>query len=146
MNLFPILLSLLFLRFVYILLLSLSLHSDFRAIQEWAKIAQADGTPCILQLSHPGRMAPMLVEGLATISASAVPVQLVDTWIEKRAVKKIFGEVRAANEEDIELVKHQFLNGAMVAKASGFAGIQIHAAHGFLVRRSSALQQQYSDE
>lgn len=55
--------------------------------REWAKIAQAEGTPCIVQLAHPGRMSPAGAGNrpadMQTMCPSSVPVKLGDTWLDK---------------------------------------------------------------
>ena len=55
--------------------------------REWAKIAQERGTPCIVQLAHPGRMSPAGAgerpAGVMPICPSSVPVKLGDTWLDK---------------------------------------------------------------
>ena len=81
--------------------------------------------------------AGVRLESEQAICPSVVPVQLVDTWIEKRAVKKLFGIPRECTHEDIESVKQSFLTGALVARAAGFAGAQLHNAHGFLLSQAS---------
>ncbi|KAH7305608.1 hypothetical protein BKA65DRAFT_578458 [Rhexocercosporidium sp. MPI-PUGE-AT-0058] len=55
---------------------SASLSSPhFESWKEWAQIAQSGGTPCIVQLAHPGRMSPIgagnlnLYEALLTVNS-----------------------------------------------------------------------------
>ena len=44
-----------------------------------------------------------------------------------------FNKPRAANEEDIKAVIHAFAHAAEYLEKSGFDGIQLHAAHGYLL-------------
>jgi 2,4-dienoyl-CoA reductase-like NADH-dependent reductase (Old Yellow Enzyme family) len=49
----------------------------FSKWKEWAQLAQAAGTPCIVQLAHPGRMSPAGAgnrpSDMEAICASSVP-------------------------------------------------------------------------
>lgn len=100
--------------------------------KEWASIAQAHGTPCIVQLAHPGRMSPkgagIRPDDLQPICPSSVPVELGDRWIDKKAVELALGTPREATLADIDEAVEAFVIGAKVAEAAGFAGIQIHGA------------------
>ncbi|MCJ1405093.1 hypothetical protein MMC11_008319 [Xylographa trunciseda] len=55
----------------------------FSKWKRWAKIAQARGSPCIVQLAHPGRMSPAGAGNrpadMMPICPSSVPVKLGDT-------------------------------------------------------------------
>lgn len=100
--------------------------------KEWATIAQAHGTPCIVQLAHPGRMSPkgagIRPDDMPSICPSSVPVELGERWIDKKAVELALGTPREATLEDIDEAVEAFVVGAQVAQAAGFAGVQIHAA------------------
>lgn len=103
----------------------------------WASIAQKDGTPCIVQLAHPGRMSPagagIRPAGMAPLCPSAVPVALGDSWLDKLALEKVLGTPKAMSVEEIDEVVAMFVRGAVVARDAGFAGCQLHGAHGFLL-------------
>ena len=66
----------------------------FSKWKEWARLAQAAGTPCIVQLAHPGRMSPAGAGNrpgdMSTICASSVPVQLGDGWLNKKVCYRGF--------------------------------------------------------
>jgi 2,4-dienoyl-CoA reductase-like NADH-dependent reductase (Old Yellow Enzyme family) len=100
--------------------------------KEWASIAQAKGTPCIVQLAHPGRMSPkgagLRPDDMPPICPSSVPVQLGDRWIDKKAIEMMIGTPREATLQDIDEAVEAFVVGAKVAEAAGFKGVQIHAA------------------
>lgn len=102
------------------------------AWKEWASIAQSKGTPCIVQLAHPGRMSPkgagIRPHDMPTICPSAVPIQLGDRWVDKKAIELMLGDPRAATLQDIDEAVEAFVVGAKVAEAAGFKGVQIHGA------------------
>ena len=60
----------------------------FRNWKRWAEISQEAGTPCIVQLAHPGRMSPAGAgnrpAGMPAICPSSVPVELGDGWLNKK--------------------------------------------------------------
>jgi 2,4-dienoyl-CoA reductase-like NADH-dependent reductase (Old Yellow Enzyme family) len=107
--------------------------------REWASIAQKYGTPCIVQLAHPGRMSPAgagnRLADMPALCPSSLPVKIGmgEGWLDKLALDKLLGTPKAMTLEEIDEVVEMFLNGARVAKEAGFAGVQIHGAHGFLV-------------
>ncbi|KAI9875447.1 MAG: hypothetical protein M1830_008461 [Pleopsidium flavum] len=109
----------------------------FSKWKQWAKIAQAGGTPCVVQLAHPGRMSPAGAGNrpadMPALCPSSVPVKLGDSWLDKMALDKVLGTPRAMETEDIDAVVADFVRGARVAKEAGFAGCQLHGAHGFLL-------------
>ncbi|KAK0254486.1 hypothetical protein B0A54_13004 [Friedmanniomyces endolithicus] len=111
--------------------------------KEWARIAQKDGTPCIVQLAHPGRMSPagagIRPKEMRALCPSEVPVQLGDTWLDKLALDKVLGTPKAMTVEDIDEVVGMFVRGAVVARDAGFAGAQLHGAHGFLLSQFLSL-------
>lgn len=100
--------------------------------KEWATVAQANGTPCIVQLAHPGRMSPkgagIRPDDMQPICPSSVPVELGNKWIDKKAIEMALGIPREATLADIDDAVEAFVVGAKVAQAAGFAGIQVHAA------------------
>lgn len=115
-----------------------SLESPYiEAWKEWATISKAGGTPCIVQLAHPGRMsaagAGVRPPDMPTMCPSSVPVKLGDSWLDKLALDKILGTPKAMTLDEIDHVVHLFKHAARVAHTAGFDGIQLHGAHGFLL-------------
>ncbi|KAK5140969.1 hypothetical protein LTR04_002779, partial [Oleoguttula sp. CCFEE 6159] len=109
----------------------------FSKWKRWAKIAQSGGTPCIVQLAHPGRMSPagagVRPADMPAICPSSVPVKLGDSWLDRMALDKVLGTPRAMTHEDIDAVVADWVRGAVVAREAGFKGCQLHGAHGFLL-------------
>lgn len=100
--------------------------------KEWASIAQANGTPCIVQLAHPGRMSPAGAGNrpadMPALCPSSVPVKLGDGWLDKLALDKVLGTPKEMTVEEIDEAVENFVRGAVVARDAGFAGSQIHGA------------------
>ncbi|MCW8806688.1 MAG: NADH:flavin oxidoreductase/NADH oxidase family protein [Rhodanobacter sp.] len=96
--------------------------SGIDALNAWAEAAHVGDSQLWAQISHPGRQCPRLVN-LTPLAPS--PVQL--------AVAGNFGKPRAATETDIQDIIARFARTAGVLKDAGFDGVQIHAAHGYLL-------------
>jgi len=79
----------------------------------------------IMQISHPGRQV-YATQGTDTVSASATKVTL-------KGFEKMFREARALSLDEIRGQIKRFADTAQAAEAVGFDGVQVHAAHGYLV-------------
>lgn len=104
---------------------------------EWAKITSEYGTPGIVQLSHPGRQSTI---GAGTkgffgksIGPSAIPVNLGPGLIAQASSAFVFGTPREMSDLEIEDVVRRFATAAKIMEEAGFAGVEIHAAHGYLL-------------
>ena len=90
-----------------------------------------------MQLNHPGRQSPLgagrrgfLAKSLAP---SAVPLQIGPSAVQRLVSCLIFGTPKEMTLEDIHEVIRQFVTAARLASEAGFAGIELHAAHGYLL-------------
>jgi 2,4-dienoyl-CoA reductase-like NADH-dependent reductase (Old Yellow Enzyme family) len=99
--------------------------SQLEAFRNWARIGRAKGAQVWLQLNHPGRQM-MKNMGQETWAPSAVPLDLGKH-------SKMFATPKAMTERDIHEVIARFVNAARLGEQAGFSGVQIHAAHGYLV-------------
>ncbi len=95
---------------------------DRDALTRWAKAAHDTGTPIWVQLNHPGRQSNPFAIGHVPVAPSAVPLNLPGSPTPR--------ELTAAEIEDII---ERFAAAAAVCEAAGFDGVQVHAAHGYLV-------------
>lgn len=93
--------------------------------QRWAQIARAHGAHVWMQINHPGRQMPAAL-GQTSLAPSAVPLAL-------GALSKQFPVPKEMTDRDIADVQQRFTQTALLAEQSGFTGVQIHAAHGYLL-------------
>ena len=91
----------------------------------WSGAARAHGGHIWMQINHPGRQMPAALQQ-DTIAPSEVPMQL-------GGFSKQFSPPRAMTAQDIEAVRNRFIHTAVMAESLGFNGVQIHAAHGYLL-------------
>ncbi|MGE5422582.1 MAG: NADH oxidase, partial [Ignavibacteriales bacterium] len=83
---------------------------------------KASGSRAFIQLHHAGRQTSLLVtEGEEPLAPSAIPCRLMQTM------------PKAAAIEDIHGVQGKFVMAAAMAQAAGFDGVELHAAHGYLL-------------
>ena len=95
---------------------------DRDALTGWAKAAHDTGAPIIVQLNHPGRQSNPFALGHVPVAPSAVPLSLPGSPTPR--------ELTGAEIEDII---ERFATAAAVCEATGFDGVQLHAAHGYLI-------------
>jgi 2,4-dienoyl-CoA reductase-like NADH-dependent reductase (Old Yellow Enzyme family) len=93
------------------------------AFQDWTKAGRANGTSIWAQLSHGGRQTQKLVNPHPK-APSAVTLGLPGGQ---------FGEPQAMSEAEVETIVGAFGQAAAQCQKLGFNGVQIHAAHGYLL-------------
>jgi len=91
----------------------------------WAETARSRGAQMWMQINHPGRQMPAALRQPA-LAPSAVALEM-------GALSRQFAPPRAMTEADIEEVIARFIRSAELAERAGFSGVQIHAAHGYLL-------------
>lgn len=91
----------------------------------WADTARSGGGQVWMQINHPGRQMPAGL-GQETLAPSAIALDL-------GAQSKIFPVPREMTAADIAEVERRFVHTAVLAERAGFTGVEIHAAHGYLL-------------
>lgn len=87
-----------------------------------AEAVHAYDTKIFVQLHHPGNQTPSrLIGGLQPVSASDVTCNVIGE------------QPRPLTTEEVEAMVKKFVVGAAIAQKSGVDGVEIHAAHGYLV-------------
>ncbi len=101
-------------------------EQDLPMLKQWARAATDQGADIWVQLNHPGKQT---TKGLnaGTIAPSAVPF--------RKDMQAMFETPRAATTAEIEDIITRFGRSAEICKKAGFTGVQIHAAHGYLINQ-----------
>jgi 2,4-dienoyl-CoA reductase-like NADH-dependent reductase (Old Yellow Enzyme family) len=99
--------------------------TDITPFKAWASAARSHGAQVWMQINHPGRQT-MAALGQPGWAPSEVAVDLGKH-------SKLFSKPKALNETQIRQIIQRFADTARQAEAAGFTGVEIHAAHGYLI-------------
>jgi 2,4-dienoyl-CoA reductase-like NADH-dependent reductase (Old Yellow Enzyme family) len=99
---------------------------DLPLLQQWARSATDQGASIWVQLNHPGKQS---TKGLnaGNLAPSAVPFS--------KDMAALFETPREATVAEIKDIIQRFGRSAAICKKAGFSGVQIHAAHGYLINQ-----------
>ncbi|MDI9778556.1 NADH:flavin oxidoreductase/NADH oxidase family protein [Pseudomonas putida] len=93
--------------------------------RQWAEAGRAKGAQFWMQINHPGRQMQANL-GQPTVAPSAVALDM-------GGLSKLFPQPKALDEGEIAALIQRFARTAALAEQAGFSGVQIHAAHGYLL-------------
>ncbi|TCI90130.1 NADH:flavin oxidoreductase/NADH oxidase family protein [Tenacibaculum sp. M341] len=91
-------------------------------LSEMIKAGTKNDTQLWAQINHAGRQASIF-STFKPIAPSAIQLKKL----------MLFAKPKAMNVEQIKDVENRFVNTAILSKKAGFTGVQIHAAHGYLL-------------
>jgi len=97
-------------------------NGGLEQLRAWARAGTVAGNPLWMQISHAGRQSPRYVVS-HPMGPSDVQLDLLGGY----------GRPRALREEEILDFIQRFARVAVTARETGFTGVQIHAAHGYLL-------------
>lgn len=107
--------------------------------KQWAEIGRAEGAQFWLQINHPGRQMQSNM-GQDTWAPSAVALDL-------GKMSDKFATPIEMTQAMIDEIIQRFANTAILAEQAGFTGVEIHAAHGYLLSQFlSPLSNQRTDQ
>jgi 2,4-dienoyl-CoA reductase-like NADH-dependent reductase (Old Yellow Enzyme family) len=97
--------------------------AQLAALEAVAEAGTANDTHLWMQISHAGRQTPSLI-ATEPVGPSDIPLAIPGGR---------FGKPRALTDEEIRNVIERFAFAAAIAKQTGFSGVQVHGAHGYLI-------------
>jgi 2,4-dienoyl-CoA reductase-like NADH-dependent reductase (Old Yellow Enzyme family) len=114
-------------------------RAPLEPFRRWAQAGKGNGARVWMQISHPGRQVQAKMPGVVW-APSAVAVKLGKH-------SKRFGQPVAMSTEQIRATVERFATSARLAEHAGFDGVEVHAAHGYLISQFlSPLVNQREDE
>ena len=97
-------------------------NGGLEQLEAWAQAGTEAGNQLWMQISHAGRQSPFYVTG-RPLAPSPIAVKMAGS----------FRTPRAITEDEILDFIQRFANVASIAKQTGFTGVQVHGAHGYLL-------------
>lgn len=99
--------------------------STMQRFSQWAQVGRSHGAQFWMQINHPGRQV-FADMGQPAWAPSQVPLQM-------GAMSRMFAPPREMTESQVQEVIERFVRAATLAERAGFNGVEIHAAHGYLL-------------
>ena len=99
--------------------------TDLTPFIEWAKLSKTNNTKIWMQINHPGRQVFKKMGG-KVLSPS-------DVALDMGKHSAMFSAPKPMDEDEIQDVVQRFTITAQRAEQAGFDGVEIHAAHGYLL-------------
>jgi 2,4-dienoyl-CoA reductase-like NADH-dependent reductase (Old Yellow Enzyme family) len=119
--------------------LALDNDSVLDTFKTWAAAGKQNDTRLWMQINHPGRQVYKNMGGKA-LAPSAIALDLGKH-------SGMFAQPKAMSEEEIQDVIGRFVLTARLAQEAGFDGVEVHAAHGYLLAQFlSPLTNKRSDQ
>ena len=111
-------------------------NGGLESLRAYAMAGTSEGNHLWMQLNHPGRQTPKELNG-GPLAPSAIALNVAGDK---------FAHPRAMTEAQVLDVIRRFAHAAATAREAGFTGVQIHAAHGYLLSQfMSPLANQRTD-
>ena len=98
-------------------------NEQLSRLTDYAEAGTKNNTHLWMQISHAGRQTPA--------SVAETPVAPSEVQLQMPGAQ--FGKPRSLSDEEILDIIQKFAHTASVAKETGFTGVQIHGAHGYLI-------------
>lgn len=100
-------------------------RSPLKPFAEWANVGKSGGGSVWMQINHPGRQVPSGMPGVVWGPT--------DIGVDLGRHSKRFGRPVAMTAHQIDETVTRFVVTAHRAEKAGFDGVEIHAAHGYLL-------------
>jgi 2,4-dienoyl-CoA reductase-like NADH-dependent reductase (Old Yellow Enzyme family) len=110
---------------------------QLEAWKTWARVCTASGTPAVVQINHPGRQSPAPARSVGyfekNLAPSAIPLDFGHGVLPWLINTLMFGTPKEMSTDEIQTVVKDFARTARLSAEAGFSGVEIHAAHGYLL-------------
>ncbi|MCT7367489.1 NADH:flavin oxidoreductase/NADH oxidase family protein [Mycolicibacterium llatzerense] len=103
----------------------LDANSPLAPFRDWAKAGKKGGAKMWMQISHPGRQVNANMPGVVWGPS--------DVAVDVGKHSKRFGRPSAMTQQQISATIQRFVTTAARAEEAGFDGVEVHAAHGYLL-------------
>ena len=91
-------------------------------LRELSEAIQAHDCKAFIQLHHAGRLtSPLVTDGVQPVAPSPIACRFMNV------------KPRELELNEIKTIKDKFIQAAVMAQMAGFDGVEIHAAHGYLL-------------
>ncbi|MER5959422.1 NADH:flavin oxidoreductase/NADH oxidase family protein [Streptomyces sp. NPDC001893] len=100
-------------------------HSPLKPFADWAKVGKSGGGAIWMQISHPGRQVASDMPGVVWGPS--------DVGVSLGRHSSRFGRPTAMTPKQIDDTVTRFAVTAHRAEKAGFDGVEVHAAHGYLL-------------
>lgn len=112
-------------------------QSDLASFRHWVEAGQSGGCAIWAQLNHPGKQIPNFLSK-EPVAPSAIALT--------GGMEKGFNCPRALSDAEIHAIVQHFATAAKLVKETGFDGVQIHGAHGYLVSQFLSPRHNHRDD
>ncbi|AGP31495.1 NADH:flavin oxidoreductase/NADH oxidase family protein [Corynebacterium terpenotabidum] len=100
-------------------------RSPLDPFRDWAIAAHSGGGRVWMQINHPGRQVKANMPGVAWGPST--------NRVNTGRTSALFAEAHAMTAEHIADTVRRFVTTAVLAQETGFDGVEVHAAHGYLL-------------
>ncbi|WP_370153011.1 MULTISPECIES: NADH:flavin oxidoreductase/NADH oxidase family protein [Pseudomonadota] len=97
-------------------------NGGIERLKAWAQAGTVGGNHLWMQISHAGRQSPRYI-AREPMGPSAVQLDMLGNYAKPRELRE---------DEILDFIQ-RFAHAARTARETGFTGVQIHAAHGYLL-------------
>ncbi len=98
-------------------------RTDTDRLRQWADVVHRRDVRLLGQIQHPGRQAPVYVTRHPVAPSALPPVR----------GSRLFGSSRSLTSPQVRDLIERFAAAAAMLEQAGFDGVELHAAHGYLI-------------
>ena len=109
--------------------------SQIAGLRRIADAIHEGGAVALVQLHHAGRVA---ADSASSDPAGPSAWEATPAGASQHSVRRFSGRARALTSMEIDSIREAFVQAAVRAEAAAFDGIELHAAHGYLLSQMAS--------